>query len=61
VLGAARAGDLLIHTVELVDQYEDIATFTGTSRVGEDTVLSVERAMTVLRPPGTIAVRPGRA
>lgn len=61
VLGAARAGDLLIHTVDLVDRYEDTATFTGTSRVGDDTVLSVERAMTVLRPASTVAARPGGA
>jgi 3-hydroxyacyl-[acyl-carrier-protein] dehydratase len=55
VTGAARAGDLLVHTVELVDRYEDTATFTGVSRVGGETVLTVERAVTVLRPAGELA------
>jgi 3-hydroxymyristoyl/3-hydroxydecanoyl-(acyl carrier protein) dehydratase len=55
VLGAARAGDLLVHTIELVDRYEDTATFTGTSRVGDDLVLSVVRAMILLRPANTLA------
>lgn len=56
VSGAPHAGDLLVHTVELVDRYEDTATFTGVSRVGEETVLSVERAVTLLRPADSVAV-----
>jgi 3-hydroxymyristoyl/3-hydroxydecanoyl-(acyl carrier protein) dehydratase len=57
VSGAAHAGDVLVHTVELVDRYEDTATFTGVSRVGEDAVLSVKRAVAVLRPADSVAAR----
>lgn len=56
VSGAAHAGDLLVHTVELIDRYEDTATFTGVSRVGEETVLSVERTVTLLRPADSVTV-----
>ncbi|WP_225096435.1 3-hydroxyacyl-ACP dehydratase FabZ family protein [Streptomyces sp. CoH27] len=48
---AARAGELLVHTVELVDRDEETATFAGVSRAGDGrTVLEVERAITLLRP-----------
>ncbi len=55
--GTAHAGELLVHTVELVDRYEDTATFTGVSRVGEAIVLSVDRAVTVLRQADALAGR----
>jgi 3-hydroxyacyl-[acyl-carrier-protein] dehydratase len=55
VSGAAYAGDVLVHVVELVDRYGDTATFAGTSRVGAKTVLSVERVTTVLRPADAFA------
>lgn len=54
VTGAARAGDLLVHIVTLLDRYDDMATFTGVSRVGRRTVLTVERAVTLVRAAGTV-------
>ncbi|MFH8936255.1 3-hydroxyacyl-ACP dehydratase FabZ family protein [Streptomyces griseosporeus] len=55
VAGAARAGELLVHSVELVDRDEETATFTGVSRAGDGrTVLEVDRAITLLRPAGSL-------
>lgn len=50
VSGAVCAGELLEHTVELVDRDEETASFTGVSRAGDGrVVLEVERAVTLLR------------
>ncbi|WP_042383056.1 3-hydroxyacyl-ACP dehydratase FabZ family protein [Streptacidiphilus melanogenes] len=56
VLGAAGAGELLVHSVELVDRDEETATFTGVSRASGDgrIVLEVERAITLIRPAGSL-------
>jgi 3-hydroxyacyl-[acyl-carrier-protein] dehydratase len=49
--GRFRAGELLVHSVELIDRDEETATFSGVSRAGDGrTVLEVERAITLLRP-----------
>jgi len=51
VTGAVRAGELLVHSVELVDRDEETATFSGVSRAGDGrAVLEVDRAITLLRP-----------
>ena len=51
VTDAVHAGELLVHSVELVDREEETATFRGVSRAGDGrTVLEVERAITLLRP-----------
>ncbi|MCG8917188.1 hypothetical protein L6E12_15485 [Actinokineospora sp. PR83] len=53
--GAVGAGELLVHSVELVDADEDTAVFSGASRTGDGrAVLAVERAITLLRPAGAL-------
>lgn len=55
VTGAVCAGELLVHSVELVDRDEETATFTGVSRAGDGrVVLQVERAVTLLRPADSL-------
>ncbi|WP_318207903.1 MULTISPECIES: hypothetical protein [unclassified Streptomyces] len=54
--GSVRAGELLVHSVELLDTHEDTAVFSGVSRTGDgQTVLTVERAITLSRPSDSLA------
>ncbi|WP_329120906.1 3-hydroxyacyl-ACP dehydratase FabZ family protein [Streptomyces sp. NBC_01465] len=56
VTGAVYAGELLEHTVELVDLDEGTATCTGVARAGDGrVVLEVGRAVTLLRPADSLA------
>lgn len=50
---AAQAGELLVHSVELVERDAETATFSGVSRAEGRTVLEVERAITLLLPAGS--------
>ncbi|MFG2651215.1 3-hydroxyacyl-ACP dehydratase FabZ family protein [Streptomyces sp. NPDC048436] len=53
--GSVRAGELLVHSVELLDTHEDTTVFSGVSRTGDGrTVLTVERAITLSRPSGSL-------
>ncbi|MFC9537090.1 3-hydroxyacyl-ACP dehydratase FabZ family protein [Streptomyces sp. NPDC056975] len=53
--GAVHAGELLEHSVELVDRDEETATFTGVARAGDGrVVLEVDRAITLLRPADSL-------
>ncbi|MCF3960683.1 3-hydroxyacyl-ACP dehydratase FabZ family protein [Streptomyces fuscigenes] len=55
VTGAVRAGELLEHSVELVDRDEETATFSGVARAGDGRlVMEVERAITLLRPADSL-------
>jgi 3-hydroxymyristoyl/3-hydroxydecanoyl-(acyl carrier protein) dehydratase len=55
VAGAVCAGELVEHSVELVDRDEETAEFTGVARAGDGRlVLQVERAITLLRPAGSL-------
>ncbi|MFD8703248.1 3-hydroxyacyl-ACP dehydratase FabZ family protein [Kitasatospora sp. NPDC059648] len=54
--GSVRAGELLVHSVRLLDAHEDTAVFSGVSRTGDgQPVLTVERAITLSRPPDSLA------
>ncbi|MFD8219384.1 3-hydroxyacyl-ACP dehydratase FabZ family protein [Streptomyces sp. NPDC059697] len=56
VTGAVYAGELLEHSVELIDRDEETATFNGVARAGDGrVVLEVERAITLLRPADSLA------
>ncbi|MGY0020189.1 3-hydroxyacyl-ACP dehydratase FabZ family protein [Streptomyces sp. cg35] len=56
VKGAVHAGELLEHTVTLTDRDEETATFSGVARTGDGrVVLEVDRAITLLRPAGSLA------
>ncbi|WP_328537733.1 3-hydroxyacyl-ACP dehydratase FabZ family protein [Streptomyces sp. NBC_00344] len=60
VRGAVSAGELLLHSVELVDRDDETATFTGVARAGDGrVVLEVERAITLLRPAGSLTGHQG--
>ncbi|MFR0353155.1 3-hydroxyacyl-ACP dehydratase FabZ family protein [Streptomyces sediminimaris] len=60
VSGAVAAGELLAHSVELIDRDEETATFGGVSRAGDGrVVLEVDRAITLLRPAGSLAGQEG--
>lgn len=55
VAGAVYAGELLVHSVELVDRDDQTATFAGVSRAGDGrVVMEVDRAITLLRPAGSL-------
>ncbi|MEU3724548.1 hypothetical protein [Streptomyces sp. NPDC031705] len=58
--GPVRAGELLVHSVELLDTHEDTAVFCGVSRTGDgQDVLTVERAITLSRPADSLTAATG--